>query len=471
VAIGMVRTKLMALLLGPSGYGLMGAYTLIADLARTIALLGIGSSGVREIAAANASGDTARVARTACALWRVGLACGALGLLLLLTFARPISTLSFGNATHSGGVALLSLTVVLSILAATQGAVLQGLRRMADIALIAICSALLGAVASVALVYALGADGIVASLIAVAAASLLCSSWFTRRLALQPVALTAAETVAESKTLIQVGLAFMASALLTMGAAYAVRVVILRMHGLDAAGLYSAAWTLGGLYVGFVLQALGTDFYPRLVGAASDNVLCNRLVNEQAHISLLLALPGVMATLTFAPLVISIFYSSAFSGAVETLRWICLGMALRVLTWPLGYIVVAKNRQTLFFSIDLAWSVVNVGLSWWCIAQLGIVGAGIAFFASYVFHALIVYPVARRLSGFRWSSSTARLATAGLVAMATLFAALRGLPPVAGYLFGLLLTLASLYASTRGLAQLVSDQRLPRSLQWLRRSR
>ena len=44
---------------------------------------------------------------------------------------------------------------------------------------------------------------------------------------------------------------------------------------------------------------LGTDFYPRLVGAASDDVQCNRLVNEQAHISLLLALPGVLATLTF----------------------------------------------------------------------------------------------------------------------------------------------------------------------------
>jgi hypothetical protein len=31
---------------------------------------------------------------------------------------------------------------------------------------------------------------------------------------------------------------------------------------------------------------------------------CNRLVNEQAEVGLLLAGPGVIATLTFAPLVI-----------------------------------------------------------------------------------------------------------------------------------------------------------------------
>ena len=48
----------------------------------------------------------------------------------------------------------------------------------------------------------------------------------------------------------------------------------------DAAGFYQAAWTLGGLYVGIILQAMGADFYPRLVGVATDNPQWNRLVND-----------------------------------------------------------------------------------------------------------------------------------------------------------------------------------------------
>ena len=41
------------------------------------------------------------------------------------------------------------------------------------------------------------------------------------------------------------------------------------------------------------------------------------------------------------------------------LRWFCLGMALRVLTWPLGYIVIVKSRQVLFFAMELAWTLVK----------------------------------------------------------------------------------------------------------------
>ena len=172
-----------------------------------------------------------------------------------------------------------------------------------------------------------------------------------------------------------------------MGAAYAVRAMVLRMVGLDAAGFYQAAWTLGGLYVGIILQAMGADFYPRLVAVANDDQECNRVVNEQAHVSMLAGSdPVCIATLTFAPIVISLFYSAKFAEAVDVLRWICLGIALRVITWPIGFIIVAKNRQAIFFGTELAWTVVNVGLTWICVNAFGLNGAGIAFFGSYVFH-------------------------------------------------------------------------------------
>src|SRR5947207_2017819 len=47
MVFGIIRTKVMALLLGPSGIGLIGVYNSISELARGIAGLGIKSSGVR----------------------------------------------------------------------------------------------------------------------------------------------------------------------------------------------------------------------------------------------------------------------------------------------------------------------------------------------------------------------------------------------------------------------------------------
>ena len=51
---------------------------------------------------------------------------------------------------------------------------------------------------------------------------------------------------------------------------------------------------------------LGMDFYPRLVGVAYDHRACNATVNEQTQASLLMAGPGILATITFAPLVVAL---------------------------------------------------------------------------------------------------------------------------------------------------------------------
>ena len=70
-------------------------------------------------------------------------------------------------------------------------------------------------------------------------------------------------------------------------------------------------------------------------------------------VSLLLAGPGVLATLTLALLVIQLFSSARFEPAVEILRWNCLGMMLRVASWPMGFILLAKGEGKIFFWSEL----------------------------------------------------------------------------------------------------------------------
>ena len=87
--IGLVRTKAMAMLLGPAGFGLMGVFTAIADLARSVAEMGINSSGVRQIAErpVRATPSASPAPRPCCGAPRVLL--GTLGALLLVLFAAP----------------------------------------------------------------------------------------------------------------------------------------------------------------------------------------------------------------------------------------------------------------------------------------------------------------------------------------------------------------------------------------------
>jgi PST family polysaccharide transporter len=297
--------------------------------------------------------------------------------------------------------------------------------------------------------------------------AILTSSWYSRKIRIQPTKVTFSEVREEAAALLKLGSAFMASGLLTMGVAYAVRITVLRKLGFEATGLYQSAWTLGGLYVGFILQAMGADFYPRLTASINDHTTCNRLVNEQTRVGLLIAGPGVLATLTFAPLVIALFYTAKFGAAVGILRWISLGAMLQVMTWPMGFVIVAKGNQTLFFLAELAWATVAIGLAWGCVSFFGLTGAGIAFFSSYVFHGFLIYPIVRQITGFRWSRENKQTGLIFLSLTAVVFYAFHALPlRVAVYIGALAVVLTGAY-SIRVLATLISLDQVPPPLRRL----
>ncbi|WDR06242.1 O-antigen translocase [Devosia rhodophyticola] len=411
MALSVVRLKVLAVLLGPAGVGLFGLYYVVIELCANLASFGIQSSGVRQVAVATSSGDLVKVAKIARVLKLSSIVLGIVGAILVALLAVPISTLTFGTAGRASAVALLGLAVLLRILSGAPTAIIQGNRRIGDLARMTVVGAVLNTVAAIPLVYFFGEAGIVPSLLALGLTSWIAALWYCRKIHLPKVKLTRPEFSREASALLKLGFAFMASGFLTVGAAFVIRILVVQQSGVDAAGNYQAAWALGGIYIGFILQAMGTDFFPRLSAISADNVACNRSVNEQARVSILLAGPGLLGTLALAPLVITVFYSAQFADAVPLLRWFCLGMLLRVISWPMGFIVLAKGAQKMFFWTEVAAATVHVGLAWLLLGTFGLAGAGIAFVGLYVWHAILIYVLVRRMSGFRWTRDNLILGT------------------------------------------------------------
>jgi len=474
MAFGIVRTKALALLLGPAGVGLMGLYGSVVDLTRTVAGLGINSSGVRQIAESVGTGDSHRIACTITTLRRLAFYSGAVGAVLLWLLCKPVSWVTFGDFKHAGPIALLALAAFFGDVSAGQGALIQGLRRVADLARMNVLGAFYGTVFSIGIVYFYRNEtGVVLSLVCVAAMSILTSWWYARKVKVEHVRVTLGQLSREASGLLKLGVVFMSSALMTLGGAYLIRIIILHKFGLQGdtgtkmAGFYQAAWNLGGVYIGFILQAMGADFYPRLTAVAKNNAECNRLVNEQAEVGLLMAGPGIMGTLTFAPLVITFFYSRDFGPATLILRWICLGMMLRVITWPMGFIILAKGAGKIFFWTEVLSNVGYVALVWGGVQAFGLPGTGIAFFGLYAISSTVVYLIVRRLSGFRWSSESRKLALLFGPLVAVIFIAGYLLAPVPAAILGAAITIPAGVYSLKLLCQLVPWARLPRSAQKL----
>jgi PST family polysaccharide transporter len=192
LALSIVRTKVMAVLLGTAGFGLFGIYSGILDLVRAIGGMGINTSGVRQIAESHGSGDAVRLARTVTTLRRVAFVCGALGALLLVIFSIPISRFTWGSAGQAGSLVLLALAVFFADVSAGQAAVVQGMRRLGDLARINIWGSLYGTLISIGIVFYFFQQGqpelgIVPSLVCVAAMGVFTSWWYARKIKVEPV--------------------------------------------------------------------------------------------------------------------------------------------------------------------------------------------------------------------------------------------------------------------------------------------
>ncbi len=246
----------------------------------------------------------------------------------------------------------------------------------------------------------------------------------------------------------------MSAGLIMLVTQLAVRSIVLRELGLEASGYYQAAWAISMIYVGFVLDAMAMDYYPRLSGSIGDPKQARKLVNEQAEMALLLAAPVLMVMMTLAPWVINLLYTKDFSPAVEILRWQVLGDVLKVASMPIVFIFLATGHGGVAIGIQVIWSAAYLSALFLGIDKFGLVMAGVGFWIAYLIYYAVVVVVAYKLIGFEptwrnWNLTLLLLLTGGSIMF------LANQSATAGYLIGSLATLLISFYCWRRLDHLI----------------
>jgi antigen flippase len=449
--ISLLRVKVVAVLLGPSGVGIIGLYTSATGLMGTVTGLGLQASAVRAIAQADGAADPLAVARTVRMLRRLCWLTGLLGWLASLTLALPLSQWMFNSTAHAWALAAMGAILLMNAVSGGQSAMLQGMRRIGDIARMQVTAAIFNTVVTLALYAWLRERGIVPVLIANAAVALGLSWWFARRVVVEPVELPWSETFAAARPMLSLGVAMMWSGVLTLLVDLYTRTLITRQMGLDAAGLYQSAWALSGMFASFVLGAMGTDFYPRLTAVIDDREAAIRAINEQTEIGLLLALPGLLGTLAIAKWVVWALYSAKFAPAADVLAWMVLGVFGRVLSWPLGYMLMAKGAARVYMFTEASFVAIQAALVAWLVPRYGVIGAAYSFAACNALSTVGMAWVGSRLIGFRWSPYSMRLILIASVLVLGALAVNQVLPDVPAVLLGCGLTVFGSVWSVRNL--------------------
>jgi len=404
ILIEIVKSKVIALLLGPMGVGISGLYMSATGLIQNFTSFGLSSSAVRNVSEANNSGDTKQIARVVFALRRLVWITGLLGMIVVILTSPILSKTSFGDYNHIIPFIVLSVTLLLIQINAGKRVILQGTRRLKDLAKSSTIGITVGFCIAVPLYYLLGVKGIVPNIVISSVVTLLITWWFARKVSIEKVSLNTKEVFGIGKSMLIMGAAMSLSMVLASLSSYVLLASIRLWGGVEIVGLFTAGYILMTNYTGLVFNAMGTDYYPRLAAVNQDNEKCRVLMNQQGVIGFLLIAPLLVMCVIYIPIVVRILYSEKFLPINGYIVWCSLGMMFKMASWAIAFVFIAKAESKLYMINEFTVAVYTLLFNLLGFKLGGLSGLGISFTVSYFLYMIQVFVIAKMKYGFYFES-------------------------------------------------------------------
>ncbi len=443
ILIEVIKSKFIAVLLGPLGVGIQGLYTSATHLIQQLTSFGLSSSAVRNVAEANGTGDRQRIGRVVFALRRLVWLTGLLGMIAVIAFSPLLSKSSFGDSDHVVPFIIISVTLLLVQLSAGQKVILQGTRRLKLLAKSTAIGVTIGLIVSIPLYYWLGVKGIVPNIVISSITTFALTWYFSHKVKIEKVSMTNKEVFQVGKSMLVMGVAMSLSHLLAAASSYALRACIRLWGGVETVGLFSAGYVLMTQYTGLVFTAMGTDFYPRLASVNQDNIKCRQIMNQQGEIGMLILAPLLVVCIVFIPFVVKILYSEAFLPINPYIIWCSSGMLFKMASWSISYVFIAKGESKLFVINEMSAAAYTLLLNLVGYKLAGLQGLGISFALSYVVYLVQVFLIARKKYGFAFENSFIRVFLIQFVLLSVCITCVFLLPVLWKYIVGSILVALS----------------------------
>lgn len=389
ILCSVVRTKLVALWIGPLGMGLFAIFNSAIDMIVNIANFGMRTSATRSISMASDNPDKLNRISVAARRWAMWL--GALGAIAMIIASPWLSEMSFGDRSHVWGYVILAIAVFANSLTLGEQAVMQGTSMLKKLAQASFYGALVGLILSIPLYYFLGEQSIVPSILCYSLSVLIFSYLIRKKgIGLQGCTLTIKDTLAIGKDFLKLGIFITLTDVVSQTSNYIFISYLNNVANTETVGYYQAGYTLIARYTGLILSALCVEYFPRLSKVAHSNMKLSIFVSQEINIALMVLTPVIVAFILFARLIITILYTDEFFIIQNFITIGIVGMVFRVFSWCMSFVVLAKGRGKMFFIIEVMDIFVFLGAYITAYHFFGLDGFGGAFILWYFISTLIV---------------------------------------------------------------------------------
>ena len=419
LVVSLIRNKLSSILLGTTGFGLLGVYSSITEFITNCCNCGIPLNTTQKVSELYENGtpeemrDFVRIVRT----WVVWTAVAALLLSVLLS--PLVSYLFFHKEwSHIGEVILLTPVVVAYLVAGGECSLLKGQRQLRSVATIESIVAVTTLLSTVPFYYYWGLNGIIFALIFSTLISAVVHLYFSVRIMPYRITPFRMDVLRKGWPFVRRGLPYVVSGIATSAATMAVPIIILNSGSVDDVGLYRAAFAIMVGYAGMVFVAMEADYYPRLSSVHQHTDQMNRCLNQQIDVCVLLVTPLLILLTLCLPLAIRLLYTGEFMSMTTMALCATFYTFFRAIMLPVAYTPLAKGKSIVYLCVELAYNAVFCLLVWLGWRFGGLAGVGIAYSVAALYDLAVALIVYGRLYGCRISAGTIRLSVVQFMLLA-----------------------------------------------------
>jgi len=417
ILLSLISAKVMAVYLHPAGYGYYGLLQSFLGLIVLLSGMGIATGLVRSGAGPAARNDEVAVASLRRGAWLLFMATGSIVTVLLFLFRKGLSRWALGSPDHGWTIVLMGVALLFMVAGNVEVGVLNAYHRVSALAKYGVVNTLAGGLIAIPAVFFFGIKGVVPAIIGAA----ICTwaiSWFYvhREVGKIRVHTSRQDSWRAFRELFRFGVPFTASQLVGTGVQLALPIVVLHMLGTESVGYYRAALGISVGYLGFLITAMGQDYYPRLSKVVDQPAALVKLINDQHRLVMILAVPVILGTLALVPLMVPLVYSLQFGPTVEILEWQMIGDIFKFSSWTMSFAILARRGSSVYFLSELLGGVANIAVTWLCVKYFGLQGLGIGFLIAYVLYYFIIWMFVRRALPLVWTSSNIKMIVGAVAA-------------------------------------------------------
>ncbi len=424
-----ITTKCAAILLGPSGVGILGLLKSTINLISSVSSFGFTITGIKEIAQHTPieKNNTDELRKSISTLKQFALIISIIGCISTLLFSKKISLIVFKTEAEYLWIVLLSVNFFFINYNTCIRAILQGLRKIKLIALSGIVSAFMVAISTIPFYYLLGIKGIIPAILVSNFMGVIVNTYYLKKLNLSPKKISFKQFSVKAKDLLKLGFLLSLNIIFGFITNFLIKLYLETYGNTEATlGYYEASIVIFTSYFGIVFSSMAIDYYPKLTSIRDRNNEIKTLVNQQIEIALLLVTPLIVLMYSFSKIALKILYSSEFDKVEIIFTFGLLAIVFKAVIWPLGFIILAKDDKRHYFYQELLGDFLNILFCILFYQKIGLIGLGLAMFVNYLLSIIYIYYFIQKKYDFSFEIETVAIfvvsfALAASAALATYY--------------------------------------------------